>query len=95
MTSMIAGLLAVAACVAVAQEPFQRDKVRLTRGRHEYVPLESPTFVTPGQATYLSSGELVLGLSVAGEHRAYPLRLMMWHHIANDSVAGTPLTVAF
>ena len=92
-------LAAVVALVAVAssaaQEPFQRDKVMVTRGRHDYVPLENPTFVTAAGATYLSDDELVLGLSYAGEDRAYPLRLMAWHHIVNDAVGPRPLAVVF
>ena len=92
---VVGGLLAAAACVAFAQEPFQRDKVMLTKGRHDYVPLENPAFISAAQATYLADDELVLGLSLAGEERAYPLRLMTWHHIANDSVGGRPVTVAF
>jgi hypothetical protein len=49
----------------------------------------------PDQATYLTPDELVLGLSVGGEHRAYPLRIMDWHEMANDVGGGVPLTIAY
>ena len=57
--------------------------------------LTNPRHVTPAQATYLTPDELVLGLSVAGHHRAYPLRIMDWHEMANDVVNGVPLTIAY
>ena len=57
--------------------------------------LSSPRHVTPDRATYLTPDELVLGLSVGGQHRAYPLRIMDWHEMANDVIAGKPLTIAY
>ena len=32
----------------------------------------------------------VLGLSVNGEHRAYPIRYMSWHEMANDELGHGP-----
>lgn len=93
--AVVGGVLASATGLALSQEPFQRDKVMLTKGRHEYVPLENPAFISAAQATYLADDELVLGLSFAGEERAYPLRLMTWHHIANDTVGQRPIAVTF
>ena len=46
-------------------------------------------------ATYLTSDELVLGLVVRGEARAYPLRIMDWHEMANDVVGGVPISIAY
>jgi len=57
--------------------------------------LTNPRHVRPEQATYLTADELVLGISVAGQHRAYPLRIMDWHEMANDVVGGVPITIAY
>ncbi|MCT9096369.1 DUF3179 domain-containing protein [Haloarchaeobius sp. HME9146] len=37
----------------------------------------------------------VIGLAIDGVVRAYPLRVMRWHEIVNDVVAGDPLAVTF
>jgi hypothetical protein len=64
--------------------------------RKDGIPaLTNPKHVTPKQATYLSGDELVLGLSVNGDHRAYPLRIMDWHEMANDVVGGRPITISY
>ena len=64
--------------------------------RKDGIPaLTNPRHVMPAQATYLTPDELVLGLSLAGHHRAYPLRIMDWHEMANDVVGGVPLTIAY
>jgi hypothetical protein len=64
--------------------------------RKDAIPaLTNPRHVRPEQATYLTPDELVLGLSVNGHHRAYPLRIMDWHEMANDVVGGVALTIAY
>jgi hypothetical protein len=37
----------------------------------------------------------VLSLTVGGETRAYPLRVMTWHEIVNDVVGGVPVAVTY
>lgn len=63
--------------------------------RSPFVPLDNPEFVTAGQASYLSDDELVLGLYVEGEARAYPVRTVFYHHIVNDWVGGRPILVTY
>ena len=48
-----------------------------------------------GWAAQLAATEPVIGLDFGGEARAYPLRILMWHEIANDVVGGVPLAVTY
>jgi hypothetical protein len=57
--------------------------------------LDHPRHVPAAAATYLTPDELVLGLVVRGEARAYPVRIMDWHEMANDVVAGVPISLAY
>jgi hypothetical protein len=64
--------------------------------RKDGIPaLTNPRHVAARAATYLTPGELVLGLVVRGEARAYPLRIMDWHEMANDVVGGVPISIAY
>jgi len=36
-----------------------------------------------------------LGITVKGEARAYPIRILNWHEIVNDSIKGEPIVVTF
>jgi hypothetical protein len=47
------------------------------------------------QADYLLSEEPVFGISINGDSRAYPLRILDWHEMANDVVGGVPLSLAY
>ena len=37
----------------------------------------------------------VIALEIEDQARAYPLAILMWHEIANDEIAGVPVTVTF
>jgi len=64
--------------------------------RKDGIPaLTNPRHVPARAATYLTPDELVLGLVVRGEARAYPLRIMDWHEMANDVVGGVPISMAY
>ena len=64
------------------------DVDRTFRRRTPFVPLDNPAALTVQEATYLGDDELVLGLELQGEARAYPIRMVRFHHIVNDTVAG-------
>ena len=55
-----------------------------------------PSFVTPSEAEdWMDADEQVLGLSVNGEHRAYPIRMLSRHEIVNDVVGGVSAAVTW
>ncbi len=58
-------------------------------------PIDAPTFEVASGVDWLESQEPVMSLTVYGETRAYPLRVMTWHEIVNDTVAGVPLAVTY
>ena len=58
-------------------------------------PLEQPLHVKPGQAGYLEPGDRVFGVSINGEHRAYPLRVLNAHELANDELGGEPISLVY
>ena len=64
--------------------------------RKDGIPaLTEPTHITPEQATYLTKDELVFGVSINGDTRAYPYRIMDWHEMFNDTVGGVSVSLAY
>jgi hypothetical protein len=43
----------------------------------------------------IAENEPVISLSLANDHRAYPLRVLIWHEIVNDIVAGRPVLITY
>ena len=58
--------------------------------------IEQPLFVDPSTAgEWLADNEPVIALEIGGEARAYPLQILTWHEIVNDTLAGIPVVVTF
>jgi hypothetical protein len=57
--------------------------------------LDSPRFTSSTEADYLTPEDLVFGVSINGDARAYPYRIMDWHEMANDVVGGVPVALAY
>ena len=58
-------------------------------------PLESAPMVAAQNAAYLEPEDVVFGVAINGDYRAYPLRIMDWHEMANDEVGGEPVALAY
>lgn len=57
--------------------------------------LDHPKFVRASDVTSLKPREPVLALQIGDDARAYPIEIMTWHEIANDTVAGIPVAVSY
>ena len=57
-------------------------------------PVYSPAFVSPAEATLLAT-ELVMGLEINGDARAYPVGMLRIREIVNDEVGGIPVLVTW
>ena len=44
---------------------------------------------------FIRPNEWVIGISVGGEAKAYPVAVMGFHELINDTVAGQPITVCW
>ena len=51
--------------------------------------------VAAENAAYLEPEDVVFGVAINGDYRAYPLRIMDWHEMANDVVGGEPVALAY
>ena len=82
------------------QTDFTRVDVNLAEirnilGRDRIPSIDNPAFVSAGSDVDLPDREPVISLVINGDARAYPLRIMMWHEIANDVVGGLPVVVTY
>ncbi len=57
--------------------------------------LRNPPHLSPDRADYLNPEDRVFGVSINGEHRAYPLRVLNAHEMANDVLGGEPFALAY
>ncbi len=65
-------------------------------GPFDIPPLDKPDYVaaTAMESAYLEHDELVIGVQISGDARAFPLRLMEHHEVVNDTVGGVPVVLS-
>lgn len=63
--------------------------------RDQIPPIHEPKFVAAAAASDVGPLEPVLSVVVGDDARAYPLRILLWHEIVNDTVGGIPLLVSY
>jgi hypothetical protein len=65
-------------------------------GKDGIPAIDEPRFVTPAEAaSFLGDAEPVVAVQFGGEARAYPLQILIWHEIVNDTVGGRPVAVTY
>lgn len=58
-------------------------------------PLDHAPLVRAKAATHMTPDELILGVELGGDARAYPLRFLDAHGVANDVINGIPVALAY
>lgn len=57
--------------------------------------IDNPQFVSIEDATFLKGEDLGLFLTIEGDTRFYPFRILNWHEIVNDTVGNIPVAVTY
>ena len=58
-------------------------------------PLENSIFIAADEADYLDDGDIVFGLAIDGDVRAYPKRILAWHEMALDHIGSHDVAVVY
>ena len=65
-------------------------------GKDGIPAIDDPQFVSIAEADdFLAGREPVIAVELNGDARAYPIQILIWHEITNDTVGGVPVTVTF
>lgn len=64
-------------------------------GRDGIPSIDKPKFIRPSAANFLLPDDLVVSVTIGDKTRAYPLRILVWHEIVNDELAGQPIAVTY
>lgn len=92
-------LLASGLAAAVSKFPAAKapgGTAPKSQAREETLPpLDHAPLLRAKAATYLTTDEPVLGVEIGGDARAYPLRILDWHAVSNDTINHIPVTLAY
>lgn len=66
------------------------------RPRDTIPAILEPAFARVEKASeWMESDELVLGVEIGGDARAYPIRILSRHEVVNDIVGGRPIAITW
>ena len=72
------------------------DKIKGGGPPKDGIPsIDHPIFADVHDSQFMSDSDTVIGLEINGEAKAYPLFILVWHEIVNDSVGGVPVSVTY
>jgi len=72
------------------------DKIKSGGPPKDGIPsIDKPNFVAASEANFVSDNDIVIGLQINGETKAYPLFILVWHEIVNDIVGDVPVAVTY
>ena len=57
--------------------------------------IDAPEFERAADVGFLQPQEAVVTLTLNGDARAYPVQVLLWHEIVNDTVGGEPVTITY
>ena len=58
-------------------------------------PLPNPAYAKATDVTFINDDDRVLSVTIGNESVAYPIRLMGYHHVVQDTVGGTPIVATY
>lgn len=58
-------------------------------------PLPDPAYATAAETTFVNNDDRVMSVTIGNESVAYPIRLMGYHHVVQDTVGGTPIVATY
>lgn len=57
--------------------------------------IDAPQFVRPKEVNFLKDEDYVIGISQDSISKAYPLRILSYHEVVNDSIGEVPIIVTY
>ena len=58
-------------------------------------PLPNPAYAKITEANFVGDSDMLLAVENRGEAVAYPIRLVAYHHLVQDTVGGTPIVATY
>lgn len=81
--------------LSAAVADFRPDEIVQVLPPDAIPAIVAPELVAAADAGDLEDDELVIGVRIEREARAYPIRVLSAHEIANDEIHGRPIVVTW
>jgi hypothetical protein len=84
------------ACGGEERASFGRHPASQFLIEHDrFLPATDPEVLPAKEADFLQRFDQVFGVVVEGRARAYPITMIAYHHVVNDTIGRTPVAVTY
>lgn len=102
IAGLVTGLLLGVSCTTPPSESVaaadswkeEAQFLALDEGRFYLLPLNNPSTVPADMAVHMSDADLIAGIEVNGQRRAYPLWILVAYHVVNDTLDDSPVLLS-
>jgi len=99
----VLGVFTANESVAISKNGFALDDASIPAneivhggpGRGGIPTINKPKFINADDASFMDPGNRVLGVSLNGIVRAYPIRILNYHEVVNDTFGESPVVVTY
>jgi Protein of unknown function (DUF3179) len=81
--------------IPAAAADLRPDEIVTVLPKDAIPAILKPRFGESKSAVWLSGRDLVVGVEISGDSRAYPVATLSHHEIVNDTVGGRPIAVTW
>ncbi len=57
--------------------------------------INNPQFLSAKDASFMQDNDRVLGISISGQAKAYPIKILDWHEIVNDEIDDQHFAITY
>ena len=82
-------------CLAFAGPDVRPEDIQTILPKDAIQAILDPSFEQADDATWLADTDSVIGVSINGDARAYPVPILSNREIVNDTVGGVPIAVTW
>ena len=76
-------------------DPIRADEIQTILPEDAIPAIVRPTYISAAAASDFGDTEQVIGVSINGDSRAFPISTLSAHEIVNDVIGGRPIAVTW
>jgi hypothetical protein len=73
-----------------------KNEIIIRGSDNDFIPsIDDPEFIPVSAADHILPDDLVLGISIKGEYRAYPITILNYHEVINEEFASGEVMISY
>jgi hypothetical protein len=82
-------------CLVLSAPDIRPEDIQTILPRDAIQAILHPSFENAAEANWIAGSDSVVGVSINGDARAYPVAILSGREIVNDTVGGVPIAVTW